>query len=77
MENTPKRQHLVQKRLLSMFTSTPQYSYDKQLIWQFDKRIHQSKEISLKVAGMRRRFLNSKADKIITNLEMECFPLLN
>jgi len=77
MNNIPKRQHTVQKRLLSNFTSTPQNAYDTQRIWWFNKETRQSKEISLKIAGVRSKYLNPKADKIITQLERECYPTID
>jgi len=77
MKNIPKRQHVVQKRLLSNFTSTPQIPYDRQRIWQFDKKTQKSREISLKIAGVRRNFLTPIADKVITHLERECGPTLD
>ena len=77
MGNIPKRQHVVQKRLLSNFTSTYKAPYNKQRIWQFDKRTQKSREISLKIAGVRRNFLTPKADKVITHLERECSPTLD
>ena len=56
-----KRQHIVQKWLLGKFTSTPQNTYEKQRIWQFDKETQQSVEISLKDAGIQKDFLTPRS----------------
>lgn len=71
------RQHTVQKRLLSNFSSTPERDYPKQLIWIFDKKEQNIKEVSLTGVAIKKNFLTIRADDNITELEKECYPVID
>ena len=71
-----KRQHYVQKILLSQFTSTPDNLYAKQRIWIYDKHQQTSIQTNLVNTAVQKKFLAKSADDRITLMESECFPLI-
>lgn len=71
-----KRQHYVQKILLSQFTSTPDNPYAKQRIWIYDKQQQTSFQTNLVNTAVQKKFLTNSADGRITRMETECFPII-
>lgn len=70
------KQHFVQRRLLSNFTSSPHNKYKKQKIWLYDKKKKVSKETNIGNVALKTNFLHKDADDIITLIERESYHII-